>query len=293
MMGLEKESLPLNAEENQPLPLADAVVELEKSWRFAPGGGIFRLQRAILAAGEDRGAALREILSDDPSGEVRVRTVPETGSEFAAFLVRELGAVRVEQPGGSLPLADYARVADPARAFELFNSFRLLSPLRRSLFGVENLNRLAPEGLGLDAGRSYYRGRPVMITRNDPGIGLYNGDIGLLLPDREGRLRAWFAGPEGRFEKFSPIRLPAHESAFAVTVHKAQGSGFAHVVLLWPGRDNPLLTREMLYTAVTRAARRIEIWLPRGVGVEALVAAAQRAGERPSGLYARLKTMEE
>jgi exodeoxyribonuclease V alpha subunit len=94
----------------------------------------------------------------------------------------------------------------------------------------------------------------------------------------------WFERSDGDFTSFTPLQLPGHESAFATTVHKAQGSGFQKVVLIWPGGNPALLTREMLYTGITRAARRVEIWLPEKVVLNSLVAACGCQVERFSGL---------
>ena len=278
--------------------LADHIIELKRSYRFAPDGGIARLQRAIMAPARTVDDELEQLCTKDPSGEVGIRILPVEGSAFEVFLLNEIARQEVEINGHAIMLKSYSEIDDLATAFALFQSFRMLSPLRRGRFGVENLNRLLPRALGLQASQQYYRGRPLMITRNAPQLNLYNGDIGLIWPDAEGRLMAWFRRADGSFAAFPPLRLPSHESAFAVTVHKAQGSGFQRVVLLWPGQESALLTREMLYTAVTRAAKRIEIWLPEVTGrscstaslIAPLAAACRYRVERSSGL---LKTLQE
>ena len=272
----------------------DHIIELKRSYRFAPDGGIARLQRAIMAPVSDIDSDFDQLCTNDPSGEVGIRILPAEGPAFEAFLLRELARQKVEIDGQMVAVKSYSEVDDLATAFAIFQRFRMLSPLHRGRFGVDNLNRLVPQALGLQATRQYYRGRPLMITRNAPHLNLYNGDIGLVWPDSEGRLLAWFRRVDGSFAAFSPLRLPSHESAFAVTVHKAQGSGFQRVVLLWPGQESALLTREMLYTAVTRAAKRVEIWLPRAAGracpEASLANACRRRVERSSGL---LKTLQE
>ena len=100
-----------------------------------------------------------------------------------------------------------------------------------------------------------------MVTQNDYNLALYNGDSGIILPDPEadGELRAFFISAEGRLRRFLPSRLPVHETAFAITVHKSQGSEFERVLLILPAADTPILTRELLYTAITRARRQVEI----------------------------------
>jgi len=113
-------------------------------------------------------------------------------------------------------------------------------------------------------------------------LGLFNGDSGIILPDPEdnGELRAFFISAEGKLRRFLPSRLPRHETAFAMTVHKSQGSEFARVLLILPDFDAPILTRELLYTGLTRAREQVEIWAPETV----LRAAISRRVTRASGL---------
>lgn len=196
------------------------------------------------------------------------------------------------QPAGFDPDCpnDEAAVAD---LFERHNDFQVLCALRRGNSGVEGLNlrirdRLAREDLlprpqagprsGLRAGRqsgprpaSWYAGRPVIVTRNDAQLRLANGDMGLTLPTRlpdgSNSLRVVFpADPDDqrRFRWISPTRLPDAETAFALTVHKSQGSEFTQVAMVMPARPNPILTRELLYTAITRARRRFTLVSPTG-----------------------------
>jgi exodeoxyribonuclease V alpha subunit len=123
-----------------------------------------------------------------------------------------------------------------------------------------------------------------MVTRNDYALDLFNGDLGILWPDPDGVLRAWFLRPDGSLKQIAPSRLPVHETAFAMTVHKSQGSEFDRVLLLLPDRDVRVLTRELLYTGITRARSHLEIW---GSG-ELLRTAAARVAKRTSGLDDRL-----
>ena len=288
-------ALPKLPEVSEKTLLDDHIIELKKSFRFAPDGGIARLQRAIMAPAGDAVADFSKLCHYDPSGEVGLRIMPAETSAFAAFLFDQMARQEVEINGRMVALKAYSEIDDLATAFLIYQSFRMLSPLRRGPFGVENLNRILPQALGLKDQYQYYKGRPLLITRNAPQLNLYNGDIGLVWPDSEGRLMVWFKRSDGTFTAFPPLRLPSHESAFAVTVHKAQGSGFQRVILLWPASESALLTREMLYTAVTRAAKRIEIWLPAPAessdsAIAPLAAACRRQVERSSGL---LKTLQE
>jgi exodeoxyribonuclease V alpha subunit len=131
---------------------------------------------------------------------------------------------------------------------------------------------------------SWYRGRPVMVTRNDYNIGLFNGDIGITMFDpqsAEDRLKVFFpGGGDGGPRLFACYRLPEHETVYALTVHKSQGSEFDHVVIVLPDKDYPLLSRELIYTALTRARKTVSIW-----GTEAVFkSAVKRKIERTSGL---------
>lgn len=266
----------------------DQVVELKKSYRFSPDGGIARLQRAILGVDQDDGRALLEILAHDPSGEVTLRRLPPPGAALETYLMREIPRLTVEFEGKERFWGEFVAATSVTEAFACFKTLRLLAPLRRGPCGSERLNRLAAGALGLAETTSWPPGKPLLITRNQPRLNLYNGDVGLLFADGDSGVQAWFEQADGLIG-LAPSRLPAFESAFAVTVHKAQGAGFQKVVILWPERDSPLLTREMLYTAVTRAARRVEIWLPDPGRPADLVKVCRRRVERSSGLLPQLQ----
>ena len=124
-----------------------------------------------------------------------------------------------------------------------------------------------------------------MVLRNDPGLKLFNGDIGITLPDAHGALQVYFPAASGGFRAVAPLRLPPHQSAFAMTVHKSQGSEFAEVLVLLPAQRSRVLSRELLYTAVTRARDRV--WLAGGAAVVGAAIAANT--RRSSGLQARLR----
>ncbi len=266
----------------------DHIIELEKSYRFATDGGIARLQREILnPAGSDTNR-LTEILTNDFSGEVGVRYFSIADSSSESLLFTLLSDLSIDFAGRDVLFKSYVDAPDIKIAFAMFAGFRLLSPLRRGPFGVDNLNRIMAQVVGGPGFGRYSKGAPVMITRNAPQLDLYNGDIGLVWPDATGRVMVWFEKSDGDFVPFTPLQLPGHESAFATTVHKAQGSGFQKVILLWPGGNPALLTREMLYTGITRAARRVEIWLPEKESLNSLVAACSRQVKRSSGLLQAL-----
>ncbi|EMF4753202.1 ATP-binding domain-containing protein, partial [Yersinia enterocolitica] len=133
----------------------------------------------------------------------------------------------------------------------------------------------------------WYVGRPVMIGLNDSALGLFNGDIGIALPDPEGELRVHFQLPDGNIKSVQPSRLPSHETAYAMTVHKSQGSEFEHTALVLPNTFMPVLTRELVYTAITRARQRLTLYCNDKV----LSRAIQTPTQRVSGLVDRLNQL--
>jgi exodeoxyribonuclease V alpha subunit len=178
------------------------------------------------------------------------------------------------------------RSQDPVEVFQHFERFRILCALREGPYGVSAVNRMIQNMLReerwIQTGGRWYEGQPLMITRNDYHLKLYNGDIGVVLADGPGKtLKAFFQAPDGTLRKFHPARLPEHETVYAMTVHKSQGSEFDRVLLLLPDRESPVLTRELLYTGITRARKRVEIWGRMPVFKQAV----SRRTERASGLH--------
>ncbi len=250
-------------------PMADSLAVLTASRRFRAGSGIGAFARATNAG--DAAAAFAVL---DTVGDVRWRELP-----VEAFAEAVSGEVRES-------LAEYRHTADPTEAMRRFNGFRILCAVRDGPFGVGAVNAEVERLLGrlglITPVDGHYAGRPVLVTQNDYAVQLFNGDVGLLLPDAEagGALRAFFVQPGGHVRRVLPSRLPAHETCFAMTVHKAQGSEFDRVVVLLPDRDSPVLTRELVYTAVTRARQSVDLWSPR----EVLSRAIGRRVKRSSGL---------
>ncbi len=251
-------------------PLADALCILRRSHRFDAGGGLGRFARAVNAG--DASIARAALAS----GEAGVRAVPDTQALIEIAVAGYADAVAAAQGGA------------PEAVLAAFARFQVLCASRHGRLGVERMNvtieqTLRRRGL-LVPGERHYGGRPVMVTVNDYGLGLFNGDVGVILEDERGVARAWFMAPDRTLRSVRAARLPAHETAFAMTVHKSQGSEFDRVLVVL-GDDEPrLLTRELLYTAVTRA--RSEAL------VHATDAALERAvttrSERRSGLRPRL-----
>lgn len=249
--------------------LSDSIVFLEKSYRFSSAGSIGKLAQAV---NQGDGAAAAAILRDGDHQDLALHGWQDPDS-FAQL--RETARAG---------FAVYLAASTPQEALAAFNSFRILCAHRRGRFGVAGMNDWVEEVLaeaGLISRDSYwYRGRPVMITRNHPVLHLYNGDIGITMADESGRLRVFFAGADGSLRSFAPARIPEHETAFAVTVHKSQGSEFESVVLLLPEKPSPVLSRELIYTAITRAKKNFHLWS----NPEILLAAVSQRVRRASGL---------
>ena len=143
-----------------------------------------------------------------------------------------------------------------------FNEFSVLCAVREGPFGVTQLNAHIEKALGFTAS-AWYVGRPVMVTRNDYALELMNGDVGICLPGADGVLRVAFPSLGGNVRWIVPSRLDSVETVFAMTVHKSQGSEFHHVLLVVSAHDSPVLTRELVYTGLTRAKENLTLWAPR------------------------------
>jgi exodeoxyribonuclease V alpha subunit len=259
--------------------LSDCLVSLEQSHRYAADSGIGRLARAINQGSAE--AALELLESSRASQDCR-RFEPDARSSTGQPLLEHLAT------SGYRP---FLESTDPALKLSRLESYRVLCAHRQGGSGVERLNAdierwLARAGLIVAEGR-FYENRPVLITRNDYGLGLFNGDVGVVVREGE-RLRVCFQGTEGlRF--LAPSRLPPHETVFAMTIHKSQGSEFDAVSVMLPETPSPLLSRELLYTAVTRARRRVDVVGSR----EVIRAAVSRAIQRASGLHDALWSVGE
>jgi exodeoxyribonuclease V alpha subunit len=238
----------LNEEKGAVNPLRDSIVLLKKNYRFA--GGIGSVSRAVNRGDGDE--ALERLME---GGDVQWRGYSDAGEMRRHFEGKIVEA-----------FAFYLEAEDPGEAFSRFNCFRVLCALRRGPFGVESLNRMIEKRLGraglINPYRRWYAGRPVLITKNDYSMKLFNGDVGItmLSPEGEGEVIIYFPDGHGGFRRLAPPMLPEHETVFAMTVHKSQGSEFDEVLFLLPPSAGKILTRELIYTGITRARERLEIW---------------------------------
>lgn len=248
--------------------LTDGMVELTESRRFARHPGIGALAAAIHSGEFGR---VTEVL--------RSAAWPE---------VEWTEEVRIEEIARRAANAFEAVLGEEGRDAQLraLERFRILCAYRDGASGVAGIN-LAVERMLLRANAiaspgGPYRGQPILVERNDYQVGLFNGDLGLIL-EHGGRLAACFAAPSG-VREVALSRLPAHATVHAMTVHKSQGSEFDEVAVVLPPEPSPLVTRELLYTAVTRARTRVHIYAA-AIALEAAVATRIR---RASGLRERL-----
>jgi exodeoxyribonuclease V alpha subunit len=252
--------------------LNDCIVHLQKSYRFGVHSGIGALS---LAANDGDGERAMRLLREGRYKDIRWRDLPP-----ATDLPRALRDRVVSGFGDCLWSSDAREI------LRKFESFRILCALREGPHGVYALNSLVESTLAeqrlIESDKRWYRGRPVMITRNDYNLRLFNGDVGIVLPDPEtgNELMAFFPTAGGGLRKLHPLRLPEHETVYVMTVHKSQGSEFDRILLVLPDRESPVLTRELIYTAITRAREGVEIWGRE----EVFRTAISRRIERMSGL---------
>lgn len=267
-------------------PLADCVVWLERNYRFGLNSPIGRLSLAIRRGAS---AAALDVLTDGAQSEQRAalhedanptlgeRTTLRLAAGFTPYAAALTAALATDDP-------------DPLPLFDALNRFRILCATRGGPRGVEQLNvAMAAEvrhvaRVPSSVGGSWFAGRPVMVTRNDYALGLFNGDIGIALPGPGGALRVYFRTGDGGVRAVSPAALPPHDTAFALTVHKSQGSEFEHAVLVLPAVFSRVLSRELVYTAITRARERVDVIGTRAVLAEAIATPTRR----DSGLAERI-----
>jgi exodeoxyribonuclease V alpha subunit len=262
--------------------LQDSAVWLTRNFRFASDSGIGRLA-AEINSGDGKGAI------------ARLR-----GDESNTLIWIEDGAVTAGEQSAQRIVAGYehyrtvvrAGANDPAAITAAFGHFRILCAVRDGARGVDAINRMIERQFRkavnhpLDPGErsEWYPGRPVMVLHNDYMLKLFNGDIGISLPDASGTLMVYFPDGDSGYRSIAPVRLPSHETAFAMTVHKSQGSEFDEVMVLLPAEHNAVLTRELVYTAVTRAREHVTMVS----GVDVLTKTMQSVTLRHSGLLSRI-----
>ncbi len=278
-------------------PLADCAVELAYSRRFPPDSPVGRLSAAIKAVRSPREAA-------DALSAAAAEIVLHEYGKGAGQLAGDWPAAVLRQAILRL-FAPYLQADSPESALAELEKARILCATRGGFAGIGKMNRLVERvlaeelsggRLGFDPGAGGdYQGRPILILRNDYPLNLFNGDVGVVWRDRNrnGEAVACFRGDEDGVRRIPVSLLPERETVFATTVHKAQGGEFERMLVMLPPTDSPVLTRELIYTGITRlrmadgddSGEGLEIWLNREVAVRGLL----RKTCRSSGLAEQFK----
>lgn len=237
--------------------LCDSIVELKKSYRFVEGSGI-----EILSTSVNRGdyPQVLDTLGGESHGDISFHELPPP-EKMAQAVADRIGKRCV-----------YSDSGDVTEAFREFESFMILCALRHGPYGIGTINQIIENALSGEESmrqKQFYPGKPLLISRNDYNVGLFNGDIGIILSQEEDQY-AFFREGGDTYRKIPVYRLPVHETAHAMTVHKSQGSEFESILLILPDTLSPVVTRELIYTAITRAKHKVEIWADKNVFKEAV-----------------------
>ena len=259
----------------------DGIVQLVHSRRFHATSGIGHVAAACLAGASADDTIATMNRHDD------VSFIQHTGrGQLPEYAMTELLDILVPAVRKAFdePAIGTSRIDHHRSVLAAFESVRVLAAHRRGRLGVQGLNQAIAGALAerigdFDPSARHYLGQPILVRRNDPVVGRYNGDVGIIVRDEQGRLTTAFPA-EGGVEYLAPARLPEHQTVFAMTIHKSQGSEFQHAMVVLPEDDSPLLSRELLYTGVTRAKQRLTVVASPAV----LHAALQRTVNRSSGL---------
>jgi exodeoxyribonuclease V alpha subunit len=242
---------------------SECISVLTRNYRFGDESPIALLSSAIRAG---KGEEALERLRSGGGDVIEWEDLPPTPEEMERFL----------RPRVLAGFSPFLKEGTAEKAFEAFGQFRILSAHREGTYGVSGLNELAEKILSRERlihrdGSAHYPGRPILILRNDRALRLSNGDTGIVLRDpSDGRTKAFFppaeekhakkgGEPKSEFRTILLPRLPKHETAWATTVHKSQGAEFGEVLLFLGRSESGLVTRELLYTAVTRARSRVTV----------------------------------
>ncbi|WCN14039.1 exodeoxyribonuclease V subunit alpha [Marinomonas mediterranea] len=240
---------------------------LSKSYRFNDQSGIGLLASAVNQCQVD--GTLRVLLGDYDNVYWRSTDLKETQLDVAALA-----------QGYKTYWAQVRQRVAPAELHTEFNQYQVLTAVRQGVMGVEFVNDALEtyfyrQGY-IESQSMWYPGKAIIMTRNDSNTGLFNGDIGLCLPDEQNVLRVWFTLANGEMKGFLPSRITSFEPVFAMTVHKSQGSEFERVTMILPNNASPVLGKELIYTGITRAKHYFELWANEFILQDALKKRVQR-----------------
>ncbi len=250
-------------------PLAEHVIELKRSHRFSSMSGIGKLSHALINNDEN---VLKDFIADkgDPS---IVFDLASDESIFENFIDG---------------YKEYILEKDISKALEKFNKLRVLCAVREGADGLYSINKMIEHYLSkhnlIKSKSDFYENRPIIITRNYKELKLFNGDIGIIRKDANGSLRAYFEDSDKNIRAIMPVYISDAETVFAMTIHKSQGSEYNKVMVVLPNKSSGhLLTRELLYTAVTRAKESVII----RTTADILLETSQATVSRTSGINNR------
>jgi len=276
-------SLPINSFlNNSDFNTISTIIELKKSHRFDDTKGIGLIKNAINNGNFEKVMEISKI----ENNEIKLQNLPNR-IFFKNQIIEYLNNIKIIINGKMCNFQDYLKMNNIEEKFQFINKFRILSAKRNGIYGINNINSIIIEHY-FDKSQRYSNGISIMITQNDHRQQLYNGDVGIVQKENE-ITKIYFPDTKNsrKYRSFSPNHLPQHEYVFAMTIHKSQGSGFQKILLILPEKDSPLLTRELLYTGVTRAEKYCEIW----GNEEILKQTIQRKIKRDSGLMDRLSAL--
>jgi len=254
--------------------LSKSITVLKKSFRFDPDKGIGKISKAV---NESDVKAVWDAFSSDDN----IRFIENNELSFQGFRKRlkEIIESEIIRYSKDFPYIFPVENAKPEELLSRMKNIQILSALRKGPGGFSEINAIAEEIFSLTG--NIYHGMPVMAVENDYDMKIFNGDTGIIC--KEERLNAYFPGDDA-LRKINPYLLKSYEKSFCMTVHKSQGSEFENVIFVLPNEDSRVLTKELIYTALTRAKKNITV-----IGSkEILNAGILRKTERSSGLSSRL-----
>ena len=267
---LSEQELNTNKDDDQ--LLQDNLVELQHSYRFDENPDFIKISEAVISNNK---TALKAFFTEN-SDEKKIIVDQAYNETLFKNFIKGYEA--------------YIEEEDIAKAIEKLNELRILSVIRHGNQGVAGLNAQVEKYLQkkgrIDLSHVFYENRPVMVTRNHPELNLFNGDVGIVRKDKEfGKMKIWFINEEKNVKSYFPGLLTEVETVYAMTVHKSQGSEFNQVLLVMPKSEEvPILTRELLYTGITRAKQKLTI---RGTK-EVIMKASEGRVMRASGITNRI-----
>lgn len=270
----EARKIPSSFHHSSPAALHHHITELKLSHRFRAQGVTGKLSKAIISGDTDKISAIMDAPTTNLIFDKNFS--PDILKSFAQGFEK------------------YIHEKNEKEALKALNDIRVLTTVRQGERGLYSLNKkieqlLEMKGL-IKTGKQFYENRPVMITRNNYDLDLYNGDIGIVRADKSGQLRVWFEGKDGEMRSVLPAYISDCETVFAMTIHKSQGSEFSHVMVVLPeSTNNPLLTRELLYTGITRTKENGTLIITGSNDV--IMHTAQSSVKRISGIGDQIKSL--